>query len=89
MSPARQWEWTRTRTGSSPGLVSADVAFDQRDVAFAAVDFALVGDDAEVAVGRGQYAFGDAEDVALVLQAVADEFGYGEHLEAVLGAELR
>ena len=32
------------------GLVSADVALDQREMAFAAVDFALVGDDAELAI---------------------------------------
>ena len=69
------------------GLVSADIALDQRQMAFAAVDFALVGDDAELAVRRGQRAFCNAEDVALVLQAVTDELGDGEHFEPVLGAE--
>src|SRR5271156_1675917 len=69
-------------------LVGADVALDQREVALPAVDFALVGDSAELSVGRGQHAFGDAEDVALILQAVTDELGDGEHFEAVLGAEL-
>jgi len=57
-------------------------------VALAAVDFALVGDHAEVTVGRRHFALGDADNVALVLQAVADEFGDGEHLHAMLGAEL-
>jgi len=66
----------------------AEAAMDERDVAFAAVDFALVGDHAEVAVAGVDGALGGAGDVALVLQPVANEFGYGEHLEAVLGAEL-
>ena len=70
------------------GSWSAEVAFDQGDVAFAAVDFALVGDHAEVAVSGGDGGFGGAGDVALVLQAVADELGDGEHLHVVLGAEL-
>ena len=50
---------------------------------------ALVGDHAEVAVGRGQGTFGDAVDVALVGHAVADEVGYGDHLELMGLAEGR
>src|SRR5262249_42992242 len=66
------------------GVATANVAFYQREVAFAAVDFALVGDDPEFAVRSWQHAFGDAEDVAFILQAVADELGDGEHLQIVL-----
>jgi hypothetical protein len=70
------------------GLVGTDVTSDQRKMALAAVDFALVGDDAEFSIGRGEHAFGDAENIALVLQAVTNELGHGEHLEAVLCTEL-
>ena len=69
------------------GAVGAEVAADQGDVAFAAVDFALVGDHAELAVAGLDAGLAGADDVALVAQAVADELGDGEDLEAVLAAE--
>ncbi len=52
------------------------------------LDVALVGEHAEVAVLGGQNALRDAVDVALVGHAVADEVGYGDHLEGVEFAEL-
>ena len=69
-------------------VASGYVSFDHGEMAFAAVHFALIGDSAEFSEGRGKHAFGYAEDVSLVLQAVADELGHGQHFEAVLGAEV-
>ena len=66
------------------GAVGAEVAADEGDVAFAAVDLALVGDHAELAVAGLDAGFAGADDVALVAQAVADELGDGENLEPVL-----
>ena len=64
-----------------------DFSHDQGDMAFAAIDFAFVGDGAEFSVGSGEQTFSNAEDVALVLETVADELGDGEHFEAVFAAE--
>ena len=69
------------------GATGAQVAAHERDVAFAAVDLALVGDHAEFAVAGLDAGFAGADDVALMAQAVADELGDGEDPEAVLGAE--
>lgn len=68
--------------------MGADVAANEGEVAFLGADFTFVGDEAEVAVCGGEGSLGDAIDVALVLQAVADELGDGEHFEAVLVAEV-
>ena len=65
----------------------AQVAADQGDVAFAAVDLGLVGDHAEFAIAGVDAGFAGADDVALVAEAVADEFGDGEDAQAVLAAE--
>ena len=75
------------RAGMEGGAVGAEVAADEGDVAFAAVHFALVGDHAELAVAGLDAGLAGADDVALVAQAVADELGDGENLEAVLAAE--
>jgi hypothetical protein len=56
-------------------------------VALTAVDLALVGDHAEFAEFGLNAGFAGADDVALVAEAVADEFGDGEDAEAVFGAE--
>jgi hypothetical protein len=69
------------------GAAGAEVAANEGDVAFAAVDFRLVGDHAEFTVAGLDAGFAGADDVALVAQAIADEFGDGKNLEAVLGAE--
>jgi len=74
-------------TGACGGAVGAKVAADEGDVAFAAVDFAFVGDHAELAVAGLDSGLAGADDVALVAEAVADELGDGEDLEAVLAAE--
>ena len=69
------------------GAVGAKVAADEGDVALAAVDFAFVSDHAELAVAGLDAGLAGADDVALVAQAVADELGNGEDLEAVFAAE--
>src|SRR5208283_2692108 len=74
-------------TGMDSGALGAEVAADERDVALAAVDLAFVSDHAEFAVAGLDAALAGANDVALVAQAVANELGDGEHLEAVLAAE--
>ncbi len=56
-------------------------------MALTAIDLAFVGDHAELAVSSLDAAFTCADDVALMAQAVADEFRYGEHQQAVLFAE--
>ncbi len=58
------------------------------EIALDGLDVALVGKHAEVAVLGRQNAFGHAVDVALVRHTVADEVGYGDHLEVVDLAEL-
>ena len=75
------------RTFMARGATGAQVAADEGDVAFAAVDLAFVGDHAELAVFRLNAGFAGADDVALVAQAVADEFGDSENAQIVLGAE--
>src|SRR6202044_1275184 len=52
------------------------------------LDVAFVGEHAEFAVFRGENAFGDAVDAALVGPAVAGEVGYRDHLELVNFADL-
>ncbi len=69
------------------GAAAVEVAFDEGHVAFAAVDFTLVGDHAELAEFCLDGGFAGADDVALVAEAVADELGDGEDLHAVLLAE--
>jgi len=68
------------------GRFAFEVAADQRDV-LVVVDVAGVGDHAEVAVAGGENSFGDAADVALVLHAVANQVGNGQHLQIVLLTE--
>ena len=80
-SPVRQCECTRT-SGGGPDKIAAH----QRDVLLA-VHVAGEDDHAEIAVARGQHAFGHAAHVALVAHAVADQFGDGEQLQPVLAAE--
>ena len=65
----------------------AKVATHQRDVALAAVHFALVGDHAEFAMACLDAALAGADDIALVAQAVADQLGDGENLQTVFLAE--
>ena len=65
------------RAGEDGGAVGAKVAADEGDVALAAVYFAFVGDHAELAVASLDAGLTGADDVALVAQAVADEFGDG------------
>ena len=67
--------------------VRAEVAADEGDVAFAALDLAFVGDHAEFAVAGLDAGLAGANDGALVAEAVADELGDGEDAEAVLAAE--
>ena len=66
------------------GQLGAQVATDEGDVAFAAVDLALVGDHAELAVLGLNGGFAGTDDVALVAKAVADQFRDGEDSQAVL-----
>jgi len=69
------------------GAAGAEVAADKGDVALAAVNLALVGDHAELAVLGLNAGFAGADNVALVAEAVADEFGDGKNAQAVLGTE--
>ena len=57
--------------------VGTEVAADEGDVAFAALDLALVGDHAEFAVTSLNAGLAGADDGALVAEAVADELGDG------------
>jgi len=77
-----------TAAGGAVALVAAKGAVDERDVAFSAVDFTLVGDHAEVAVAGVDRAFARTGDVSLILKAIADEFGDCEHFKGVLATEL-
>jgi uncharacterized RDD family membrane protein YckC len=69
----------------------AEVAEDQGNVRLASrrgvlpggIDVALIRNHAELTVFGWQDAFGDAVNIALVGHAVADEVGYGDHLESV------
>ena len=67
------------------GAIRAQVAADQRDVAFAAVHFALVSDHAELAIARLDAALAGADNVALVAQPVADQLGHGENQQLMSG----
>ena len=69
------------------GREAPDGIAHQGDVAFAAVDFALVGDHAEFAVGGLDAGLTGAHDVALVAQAVADQLGDGKDAQFVFAAE--
>ena len=69
------------------GLVGGHIAEDKRDVRFAAVDFVFIGDHAELAVNCREGSLGDAVEIALMLQAVADKVGDGDHDQAVEFAE--
>ncbi len=72
------------RTVVKSRAIGAEFAADQGEMAFAAVDFALVGDHAELAVAGLDAALAGADDVALVAQPVADQLGNGQDEEAVL-----
>ena len=76
---ARVPDGTMAGPSSARGARRAQVAADQGDVALAAVDLALVGDHAELAILGLNAGFAGADDVALVAQAVADELRNGEH----------
>ena len=65
----------------------AQVAANEGNMAFAAVDLALISDHAEFAVFGLKAGFPGANDVALMAQAVANKFGHGENAELVLSAE--
>ncbi len=69
------------------GAAGAQVAANEGDVAFAAVDLALVGDHAEFAVFGLNAGFAGPDDVALVAEAVANELGNGEDAQTMFGAE--
>ena len=60
-----------------------NVAPHQCDVRFAAVDFALIGDQAKLSVMGADQRFAHAVHVALVLHAVADQFGHRQHFHVV------
>src|SRR5580700_7377561 len=63
-----------------------EVATNQCDV-LVLIHVAGVGNHSKVTVASGQYGFGDATDIPLVLHPVADEVGYREHLHVVLAAK--
>lgn len=67
--------------------VGAEVAANEGDVAFAALDLALVGDHAEFAVAGLHAGLTGANDIALVAEAIANELGDGEDAEAMLATE--
>lgn len=48
------------------------LSLDEREMALSAVDFAFVCNGAEISIGSGEKAFGDSEDVALILKPVAN-----------------
>src|SRR5205814_3720646 len=65
-----------------------EIATDKRYVALSAIDLALIGDHAELAVAGLDAGFSGADDVALMAQAVPDQLRHGQHLEPILPAEL-
>jgi hypothetical protein len=67
--------------------VGAEVAADESDVAFAALNLALVGDHAKFAVAGLDAGFAGAKDVAFVAEPVADKLGDSDHAQAMLVAE--
>ena len=79
------------RVGESPGSRSGSrrrcglvhVAAHQRQVALPAVHLALVGDHAELTIGRRQDGLGHPEDRPLMLQPVPDQVSNRQHLEPV------
>src|SRR5215472_6108945 len=64
-----------------------DVALHHRDVRIA-IDLRLIRDHAELSVRGWHDGLGHPPNVALVRHAIADEFGYSQHLQIVLPAEL-
>ena len=77
------------RAGASrkSGAVDAQVAPNQRNVAFVAVDLALVGDHAELAIASLDAAIGNAHNRAFVAQPVADHLRHGQDAQPVLLAK--
>src|SRR5579864_2041395 len=63
------------------------VTVNQRDMRFA-VDLALVGDHAELAVRSGQQRLAYAMQITLMAHAIADKVGDGHHFETVGRTEL-
>ena len=59
----------------------AQVSADQRNMAFASIDFALVSDHSELAVTGLNESFASSDNIALVAQAVADQFRDRQHDE--------
>ena len=80
----------RVRPGGGGEIAEGEgyVGFIARTEVGDRLDVALVGEHPEVAVLRWENAFGNSMDVALVCHAVANEVGYGDHLEGVQLAEL-
>ena len=60
-----------------------NVTANQRDMGFAAIHFAFVRDQPKFAVTRGHERLSDPVDVTLVLHAVTDQLGYGQHFQTV------
>src|SRR4029079_9565515 len=69
-------------------LPGFDLSPDQRHM-YLPIAIAAIGDGAELPEFGLNATLGLAVDIALVLQAVADQLGHRDHLEAVGAAELR
>src|SRR5271157_2529460 len=67
---------------------ASDVTADQGHVGFAAVHFALIGDQAEFSVLGFDHRLAHTMHVALMLHAVADQLRHGEHFHFMRAAEL-
>src|SRR6267142_4730667 len=69
------------------GCISGKIAAHQGHVRVSAIDLALVSDKAEITEAGIDRSVTNTLDVALVAQAIADEFRDGEHLEPMCPAE--
>ena len=69
------------------GTVLAKLPAHQRNVALAAIYFALVSDHAELAVARLNAALAGAHNIPLIAQPVADQLRHGKNRQPVLLAE--
>src|ERR1700683_2739111 len=89
-SPLTPSPLTRATRDSSPAPSAPfnGAPFAQGRMRSAAAHFALISNQAELAVARPNQRFADPMHVTLMLHAIANEFGHGQHLHVVRFAEL-